>query len=148
MTLKYLALALICIGCGAGLMCAPASPPLESRDSDLVCSVVGGIMGMKHTVRITPDGQVLVSDGWQGPELLLGVLSAEQDEELNALLGNWQTLPEVVDYPGTIADDLGTVITFSDRTLSSGSFDIAPHRFSEIAHLVFTIEEGFGTTDG
>lgn len=113
----------------------------DPRATDLIYEYGGGFAGFSHTIRITPGGQVHVSDNG-GPETLLGTLIYTQSYQLNALLFDWNALPAVSEEP-ICCDGFEHAITYQGRTLSwSDGQQNVPARLPEIAGLVFSIEEG------
>jgi len=141
MTTRFALFATQCCLLCAGVLCVSSEPsqPPALRDSDLLYDVGGGVAGSYHAVRITPEGQVFVSDEHQ-PEVAVGFLSNKQGNQLNALLEDWDTLPAISEEP-ICCDGFGYGITYRGRTLSwfQGQENV-PEQLREIAYLVWSAE--------
>jgi hypothetical protein len=146
MVFRFVFLATICGGVCMGALCLPPNDLSESppaiRETDLVYELTGGEAGIDHAVRITPDGQVFVSDG-QSPEGLVGLLSNAQGNQLNASLEDWDAPPSIT-AESICCDGFSFGITYRGRMLSwSDGQENVPNQLWEIANLVTAIEQGF-----
>jgi hypothetical protein len=148
MVFRFVLPATLCEFVCVGAVCLPPHDLSEAapaiRDTDLVYDLGGGFAGIYHAVRISPDGQVSASDE-HGPENLVGVLSDEQGNHLNALLEDWDALPDISEEAEPVFyDGFGYGMKYRGRTLSwSDGQENVPARLWEIAGLVASIEQGF-----
>jgi hypothetical protein len=132
-------------GClSGGLLCLPQdnpnSTPPPARDEDVIYTRSGGLAGVHHEVRITPDGQVFVSDNFSGEKS--GVLSEAQSNHLNAALADWDSIPSITEEP-ICCDGFGYGITYHGRTLSWNDFQSdVPDGLGAIAGVMWSVEQG------
>jgi hypothetical protein len=150
---------LIALGCGfcGGSACLPQitptdalcenieadGPPAVARDMDIQLKVSGGNVGFYLGVRITPGGDVYVrhDDRQAEPTEPARTLSEAESNSLDALLGQWDELPDITEE--FVGWDLEShEITYHGRTLSWSDFQPnVPERLSDIEVLIRTIEQ-------